>query len=387
MPNPKKIAVITGSRADYGLLRSLLRILKNDPAADLRLVVSAAHLIERFGLSVNEIDRDGFKIDSRVPLPLLEDSTVAVARATGEGLKGFADALSALSPEIVVLIGDRYEMLAAGTAALLLNIPAAHIHGGEITFGAFDDAIRHALTKLSLLHFTAAEAYRKRVIQLGEDPARVFCVGTPGNDQIAEVMQLSRAETAKRLGIDENAKYLVITYHPSTAQPETDLPAIEALLNALDDYPQYTLVFTGVNADPGHRMIDQKIRNFVSKAPTRAKLFSSLGSEGYINAIRNAATVVGNSSSGIVEAPAMGVPTVNIGNRQAGRLRAASILDCPPDRNAICAAIEQATSPTFLEKARGIDPPYGRGGASARIAKILLDTDIRSLLPKKFYDL
>jgi UDP-hydrolysing UDP-N-acetyl-D-glucosamine 2-epimerase len=387
MAKPRKIAVVTGSRADYGLLRALLRILQDESAVQLQLVVSGSHLLAGFGNTLAEIECDGYPIAAQVPLTLPDDSAINVARATGVAVAGFAEAFAKLAPEVVVLLGDRYEMLAAGTAALLLNIPAAHIHGGEVTLGAFDEGIRHALTKLSLLHFVAAEPYRKRIIQMGEEPSRVFTVGAPGLDQFAQTRQLARGEIAAILDIPVDRKFLIVTLHPSTARPETDAPTADALLLALQEMTDHALIFTGVNADPGHGAIDKKIRTFVAVEKDRARLFTSLGSENYINALKYAAAVVGNSSSGIVEGPAAGIPTVNIGDRQTGRIRAASVIDCAPEREAVLAALKQAASPAFREKIKNAEPPFGRGGASAKIARILIETDLAPLLPKRFYDL
>jgi len=387
MAAPRKIAVVTGSRADYGLLRALLRLLHEDKHAQLQLIVSGSHLIGGFGNTVAEIERDGFSIAAKVAVDLPSDSALDVARATGAATSGFAEALTKLAPDAVVLIGDRYEMLAAGTAALLLNIPAVHIHGGEVTLGAFDDAIRHALTKMSVLHFVAAEEYRARVIQMGEDPKRVFTVGAPGLDQFDQVKRLTRPEVEQRLEIEPGKNFLLITLHPSTTMPMSDIPTVEALLGALGEMKDHALIFTGVNADPGHEAIGARIRAFVESHASRARIFTSLGSETYINALRFADAIVGNSSSGIAEAPAAEVPTVNIGDRQRGRLFAKSVVDCAPEPAAILSALRTATSQTFREKIKGAEPPYGRGGASAKIVRILLETDLAPLLPKRFYDL
>lgn len=387
MAAPRKIAIVTGSRADYGLLRALLGILRDDPGTQLKLIVSGAHLLGSFGSTVAEIERDGFTITAKVAIDLPDDSPVTIARATGSATAGFAEALAGLSPDAVVLIGDRYEMLAAGTAALLLNIPSVHIHGGEVTLGAFDDAIRHALTKMSLLHFVAAEEYRLRVIQMGEDPARVFTVGAPGLDQFDQVKRLTRQEIEKRLELEPGQKFLLVTLHPSTTMPANDIPMAEALLSALHEMRDHALVFTGVNSDPGHESIDARIRAFVDSHGGRAHIFVSLGSETYINALRFADAIVGNSSSGIVEAPAAGVPTVNIGDRQRGRLFAKSVLACSSEPTSILSALRTATSKEFAQTINDVEPPYGRAGASAKIARILLATDLAPLLPKRFYDL
>jgi UDP-hydrolysing UDP-N-acetyl-D-glucosamine 2-epimerase len=364
-----------------------MKILHADPGVDLQLVVCGMHLMPRFGSTWKEIEADGIPIAARVELPLQDDSAASAAKATGLGVIGFSDALSSLKPDILVLIGDRYEMLAAAIVAMLFNLPIAHIHGGEVTVGAFDDAIRHSLTKMALLHFVAAEPYRRRVIQLGEDPKLVFTVGAPGLDQLPKDDTPDRATISRELGIAVDRGFLLVTLHPATTQPESDAPTVEALIRALDQVKDRNIVFTGVNADPGHNTIDKAIREFVAARPNRARLFVSLGSQRYFAALRYADAVVGNSSSGIIEAPAVGTPSVNVGGRQAGRLRAASVVDCESVVEAIAAALRIALTPEFRERARKSEPPYGRGGASARIAKILREIVLDPLRPKRFRDL
>jgi len=387
MKSRRRIAVVTGSRADYGLLRALIKILHADTSVELQLLVCGMHLMPRFGSTWKDIEADGIPIAIRVELSVQDDSPVSAAKATGQGIIGFSDALSSLKPDVLVLIGDRYEMLAAATVATLFNLPIAHIHGGEVTTGAFDDAIRHSLTKMASLHFVAAEPYRRRVIQLGEDPSRVFTVGAPGLDQLPKHDALDRAAVTHELGVSGDHGFLLVTLHPTTAQPESDAPTTEAMLRSLDRVKDRDIVFTGVNADPGYSLIDKAIREFVSARPNHVRLFVSLGSQRYFAALRYADAVIGNSSSGIIEAPAVGTPSINIGERQTGRLRAASVIDCEPDVEAITAALRTALTPEFRERARKNEPPYGRGGASARIAKILREVVLDTLLPKRFYDL
>jgi len=386
MTRPRRIAVVTGSRADYGLLRGVLTHLKAMDDVALSVVACGMHLVPRFGETWRAIEADGFPIAARIDFQLDDDQAQTVARGAGIGLAGFADALPKLAPDVLVLLGDRFEILSAAVAATLLNIPVAHIHGGEITAGAFDDAIRHAITKMASLHFVAAEPYRRRVIQMGENPDVVFNVGAPGLDLASAVPAIGRTELAAQLGLSGHERFLLITLHPTTARPESDAANVAALLGALGDIGDRSFVFTGVNADPGYRAIDDAIRDFVARRPKQARLFASLGSERYWAALRLADAVVGNSSSGIVEAPAAGVPSVNIGDRQFGRLRAASIIDCPADPAVIGAALR-----TILEGRFRVDPeqqlPYGRGGASQKIAATLRRIDLRAAFPKHFHDL
>ncbi len=382
----RRIAVVTGSRADYGLLRGVLMRLQNMDEVDLSVIACGMHLLPKFGETWRLIEADGFPIAAKVDLQLSDDRAETVARGTGIGVTGFAEALPKIAPDLVVVLGDRFEILAAAVAATLLNIPIAHIHGGEVTAGAFDDAIRHAITKMACLHFTATEPYRRRVIQMGENPDFVFNVGAPGLDMAATAPTLSRPELFASLGIGGPERFLLVTLHPTTAQPETDAANVNALLGALAQIADRSFIFTGVNADPGYRMIDDAVRAFVAARPDRAHLFASLGSERYWAALRLADAVVGNSSSGILEAPAAGVPSVNIGDRQQGRLRAASIIDCPADQTAILASLRSILEGRFRPDVSS-EPPYGRGGASEKIAGTLRKIDLKNAFPKHFHDL
>ena len=386
MTASRRIAVVTGSRADYGLLRGILTRLKKMDDVSLSIIACGMHLVPRFGETWRAIEADGFSIAAKVDLQLSDDRAETVARGTGIGVSGFADVLPKLAPDILVVLGDRYEALAAAVAAMVLNIPIAHIHGGEITAGAFDDAIRHAITKMACLHFVAAEPYRQRVIQMGEQPDFVFNVGAPGLDLAETAGTLTRAELLAKLGIGGPESFLLVTLHPTTAQPEADAANVTALLGALADIEDRSIIFTGVNADPGYRSIDDAIRTFVAARPNRAHLFTSLGSERYWAALRLADAVVGNSSSGILEAPAVGVPTINIGDRQKGRLRAASIIDCPADSAAILGSLRHIFEGRFRPDPARV-PPYGRGGASEAIASTLRKIDPKRAFPKHFHDL
>lgn len=381
----RKICVVTGNRADYGLLYWLMREIAADAALKLQLVVTGAHLSQKFGSTVRVIEDDGFAIDARVDIEPDDDSAQGVARSLGLAVIGIGEALARLRPDVVVLQGDRYEMLGAAAAALIARVPIAQIHGGEITEGAIDDSLRHAVTKLASLHFVAAEPYRLRVIQMGEDPARVFTVGAPGLDNIEKLDLLDRAGVEKALKLPAGQRYFLVTYHPATlghAEREA-----EAMLNALDRFTDHHVVATGVNADPGRDRIARLLADYVARNGGRATMHASLGQLRYLSALKHADAVVGNSSSGIVEAPALKVPTVNVGDRQKGRLRARSIIDCDGATDAIVAAIGRALQPKFRAGLAGMTPPYGAGGASDRIVRRLKAADLAVLARKPFFDL
>ena len=382
----RRIAVVTGSRADYGLLRGTLARLRKADDVDLRVIVCGMHLVAKFGETWRAIEADGFAIAAKIDLELDDDRPETVARGTGIGVIGFSETLATLAPDLLVILGDRFEILAAAVTATLLNIPIAHIHGGEVTAGAFDDAIRHAITKMACLHFVAAEPYRRRVIQMGENPDFVFNVGAPGLDEAAVGPALDQPALFKALGISGPSRFLLVTLHPTTARPEADAATAAALLGALAQIRDRTIIFTGVNADPGHQAIDDAIRAFVAARPDHTHLFASLGSERYWAALRLADAVVGNSSSGILEAPAVGTPSVNIGDRQLGRLRAPSIIDCRVEQAAILAALQRILEGRFHPDTSN-EPPYGRGGASEKIADIVGKIDLRRAFPKHFRDL
>ncbi len=387
MAEPRKVCVITGTRAEYGLLFWLMREIEQDPRLDLQLVVTGTHLEPRFGYTVEAIERDGFRIDARVPIDLSDDTPTGITNATAAALAGVGKALEELAPDIMVLMGDRFEILAAATAAALHRVPIAHIHGGEVTEGAIDDAMRHAITKLSSLHFPAADAYRDRIIQMGEAPQTVQTVGAPGLDHLEHTTLLSAEETARELGIDRDTPYFLITMHPATLGEDSPEADVDALLTALDQFENHVAVFTGVNADAGRDAIAARIEEYVAQTPERARLFTSLGQRRYLSAMKYCAAVVGNSSSGIIEAPALEVPTINIGSRQKGRLRASTVVDCAARPDAIREAISRALSPAFRALIEGASKPYGVPGASKKIANALGDVDLSTLQRKTFFDL
>jgi UDP-hydrolysing UDP-N-acetyl-D-glucosamine 2-epimerase len=384
----RRICIVTGTRAEYGLLYWLMRAIDDAPDCRLQIVATAMHLEHAFGHTVDLIRADGFTVDAEVPMHLSSDWPADIARSTGAGLTGLAETFERLRPDIVVLLGDRFETLAAASAAALMRIPIAHIHGGEISEGAVDDAMRHAVTKLAQLHFVAADAFRQRVIQLGEAPDRVFMVGAPGLDNLVRMQLPDRAAIARRVGIELARPFFLITYHPTTLDEADPVSGVAELLAALEQFPDAAFIFTSANADAGGRAINRRIESFVAQHAARAVLVSSLGQDFYLAALTQADAMIGNSSSGIIEAPAAKVPTVNVGIRQQGRPRAESVIDCEERRDAIAAAIRRARDPAMRSVMAGDDPPYGRPrNAAASIVEQLRTIDLKALLRKRFHDL
>jgi UDP-hydrolysing UDP-N-acetyl-D-glucosamine 2-epimerase len=382
----KKIAVATATRAEYGLLAPLLAEIRKRPALALQLIVTGAHLSEKYGHTIDAIRADGFDIAATVEINLDSDTRADLGAAMGACLGGFAAQLNTLAPDVLVILGDRYEMLAVAAAATIMGVPIAHLHGGELTAGAMDDSIRHAITKLSHLHFVAAEAYRNRVIQMGEMPAHVHNVGAIGIDNIATLEPMSRSELGDSLGIDLTGPFLLVTYHPETVGDGAN-EGLQAMLAVLARHPDFCIVITGVNADPGRSRVADAIETFRRRHENRTVVAESLGQRRYLSALGLAAAVVGNSSSGIIEAPAVGTPTVNIGTRQDGRLRSASVIDCDATEDAIEAALSRAVAPDFREAYAGIAPAYGVPGAARQIADILETAAPAALLHKTFTDI
>ena len=382
----RRLCVVTATRAEYGILKTLIQVLDGMPTVDLQLIVTGSHLDERFGNTREFIDEDGVKIAAEVPLPLGDDVT-DTGRAAGHCVTGMVEALSALRPHLMVVVGDRYEIMATVVAATLCNVPVAHIHGGELTAGAIDDAFRHAITKMSHLHFTAAEAYRRRVIQMGENAACTFNFGAPGLDTINRVAEKDLAWLSARVGTTMTEDFFLVTYHPTTRNPKEDAIAPEAMMTALDAFPDYQVLITGVNADPGFGRIKSALEAFAARRPERVIVRQSLGQDGYVTAMRLCRAVIGNSSSGIIEAPFVGVPTVNIGSRQDGRERAPSVIDCPPDAAEIEKAVGRALEPAFRTNVKRGQHLFGDGNAAPRIAEILATFPLQGLATKPFYDM
>lgn len=381
----RKIAVVTGTRAEYGLLYWLMKEIQASAALELQVIVSAMHLSPEFGETWKQIEQDGFSIDAKVEMLLSSDTAVGVVKSMGLGTIGFADALDRLRPDTMVVLGDRFEALAAVQAALVMRIPVAHLHGGEITEGACDDAMRHAITKMANLHFVAAEPYRQRVIQMGEDPATVFNVGAIGLDHLCRSRWMELNELAASLGFELREPFLLVTYHPVTLLDEDPEQSFQALLSALDGFPDHQIILTYPNADQGGRVIIPLLEAYAQSQPRRVLAVPSLGFRRYLSALGKAAAVVGNSSSGIIEAPAFGVPTVNIGARQLGRLAADSVLHCQPTADAIAEALGKALAPGFADHCRSVPNPYGQGNAATAIVKAL--EAHAGPCHKRFYDL
>ncbi|MFM8652225.1 MAG: UDP-N-acetylglucosamine 2-epimerase [Acidimicrobiaceae bacterium] len=381
----QKICVVTGTRAEYGLLHRLLQILKNDPQIELQLVVTGSHLSPSHGMTVNEIESDGFVPVAKLSVDLSDDSKLATVKAMADVTSQIAETLSILNPDVVVLLGDRYEILATAQAALILDIPVAHIHGGETTSGAFDDSIRHAITKMSSLHFVAAEEYARRVVQLGEQPNSVLNVGSLGVENALANKLLNKSDLSKALNVELKSPLLLVTYHPTTRSTRSVTEEIDQVLSALENFSYCTIVFTGVNADPGNAEVSSRIAKFVQRDPKLRSLHASLGQNKYLSLLNLCDVVIGNSSSGIIETPAFGKPTVNIGNRQDGRLRADSIIDVNVAKQEIQTAIETALSPTWRERCAMTVSSYESSNTAQLIADTLKNAELN--LHKTFFDI
>lgn len=378
--------MVTGTRAEYGLLRWVMEGIRASRELELQVIATGMHLSPDFGLTYREIEKDGFAIDAKVDMQLESDTPAGIAKSMGLGLIGFGQELERLRPDIMVVLGDRFELLPAVAAATVARIPVAHLHGGETSEGAFDEALRHAITKMSHLHFVAAEEYRRRVVQLGEDPERVFLVGGLGIDSMRKLSLLDRAALEENLDFRLGERNLLITFHPVTLEDATATSQITELLAALEERRHTKLIFTMPNADTGGRALMDMVDTFVATRDN-ARAYTSLGQLVYFSCMREVDAVVGNSSSGLTEAPSFGKATINIGDRQRGRLKAKSVIDCSPDREAISRALDRAYSPEFQSGLREARNPYGEGGAAERIVRVLEECRLDSILKKSFHDL
>ena len=382
----RKICVITGSRAEYGLLRWVMQGIKDEPELTLQIIATGMHLSPEFGLTYREIEEDGFHIGRKVEILTSSDTPVGIAKSMGLGLIGFADAFDELHPDLIVVLGDRFEIFAAVAAALVARIPVAHLHGGEKTEGAFDEALRHSITKMSQLHFVAAEEYRHRVIQLGEQPERVFLVGGLGVDNINRLKLLDRHELELSLDFKLGKKSLLITFHPVTLESSTASEQVAELLAALSALNDTQLVFTLPNADTDSRALINMVEHFVA-THSNARAYKSLGQLRYLSCIAQVDGVVGNSSSGLTEVPSFKKGTVNIGDRQRGRLQAPSVINCEPTRAGIESALRRLYSLHFQETLPRVFNPYGQGGAAAKVVDTLKRCTLNGLAKKTFHDL
>lgn len=383
----RRICIVTGSRAEYGLLSSLMREIDSDPELELQIIVTGMHLSPEFGFTYKDVEEDGFRINRRVEMLLSSDSPVGISKSMGLASIGLGEAFADLQPDLVVLLGDRFETFCAATAACVARIPVAHIHGGEVSMGSMDEAFRHSITKLSHLHFTSTETYRKRVIQLGEDPERVFNVGAIGVENIRRLGLLNRDALERKLGFSLGRNSILVTFHPATLDAGNAADQFHELLAAIDSIPDLKIIFTKANADAGGRAINALIEQYVSCNREKATAFDSMGQLLYLSTLSHVCVVVGNSSSGIIEAPSLKRPTVNIGDRQAGRVRADSILDCAPRRESIAGALRKAVSAEFMERAKRVENPYEKKKTVITIKEVLRSFGLDGILKKQFYDL
>jgi len=383
----KKIAVVTGSRAEYDLLKGLMRLLSADKKVELSVMVTGMHLSPEFGLTYKTIENDGFKIDEKVETLLSSDSPVGIAKSIGLGVIGFAEALNRIQPNLLVILGDRFEIFAAAQAALTHRIPIAHIHGGESTEGLMDEAIRHAITKMSHIHFASTDYYARRIMQLGENPKNVHNVGALGIDNIHNTRLLTQSEFEKSTDFKLGEINFLVTYHPVTLMAGESIKSLMALLESLSNYPNASIIFTQPNADTDGRTLINIIDKFSKQHPQRIAMFDTLGQLRYLSAIHLVDVVIGNSSSGIIEAPSFYTPTVNIGDRQRGRIKPLSVIDCKDDTLSITKAIDTALSKEFITSIATQKSPYGDGNCASKIVNLIHDTDLNQLILKQFHEI
>jgi len=383
----RKICVVTGSRAEYGLLSGLMKAIQNDSELHLQVIATNMHLSPEFGLTYQEIEADGFHIDKKVECLLSSDTSSGTAKTVGLATIGFADAYEDLKPNLIVVLGDRYEILAAVQTALFFRIPIAHLHGGEITEGAYDDCIRHSITKMSHLHFTSTEDYRRRVIQLGEQPDRVFNVGAIGIENIKNLPLMSREELEDSIGFEIGNQCILVTYHPVTLEDSTAEEQSKNLLEAIDNIENCRVIFTMPNSDTNGRIIKQAIERYVSSHSHRCVAFKSLGLKRYLSALQFVKAVVGNSSSGIIEVPSFHIPTLNIGDRQKGRIMAESVVNCGTTVNEIEKGIKRVLNNDFQTTAKRCINPYEAENTTAKILEIIKNYPLEGIIQKHFYDI
>ena len=385
----KRIGIMTGTRAEYGLLKSLMQEINKDNDLELYLIVSGMHLSPEFGMTYKEIEEDGFEINAKVEMLLSSDSPAGISKSIGLGVIGFADEFQRADLDMLILLGDRYEALSAAICALVMRIPIAHLHGGELTEGAIDEGIRHSITKMSYLHFTSTEQYRNRVIQLGENPERVFYVGALGVENIKKINLMTKEELERsiRFEIDENT--VIVTYHPVTLENNTVEEQFLNLLEVLDRNPKIRMIFTKANADTNGRIVNELIDKYVAQNSERACAFMSLGQKRYLSALKYCRIVIGNSSSGIIEAPSFGKPIINIGDRQKGRICADSVINCGYTQQEIQQAMETALTKEFENKASNCRNPYEKENTAANIISVIKDylLNDKIKLKKGFYDI
>lgn len=385
----KRIGIMTGTRAEYGLLKSLMQEINKDNDLELYLIVSGMHLSPEFGMTDQEIEEDGFQINAKVEMLLSSDSPAGISKSIGLGVIGFADEFQRADLDMLILLGDRYEALSAAISAMVMRIPIAHLHGGELTEGAIDEGIRHSITKMSYLHFTSTEQYRNRVIQLGENPERVFYVGALGVENIKKINLMTKEELEKSIHFEIDENTVVVTYHPVTLENNTVGEQFLNLLKVLDRNPKIRMIFTKANADTNGRIVNELIDKYAAQNSERACAFMSLGQKRYLSALKYCRIVIGNSSSGIIEAPSFGKPIINIGDRQKGRICADSVINCGYTQKEIQQAMETALTEEFENKARNCRNPYEKENTAANIISVIKDylLNDKIKLKKGFYDI
>ncbi|MBF0099354.1 MAG: UDP-N-acetylglucosamine 2-epimerase (hydrolyzing) [Desulfobacterales bacterium] len=382
----RSICFFTGTRAEYGLLKPLMiEIAKHPSNPRLQILVTGMHLSKEFGYTANQIESDGFTITEKVEMLLSTDTPTGICKSMGLGLMSYSDALERLKPDVLVILGDRFEAFTAAAAATVCRIPIAHIHGGESTFGLMDEAFRHAITKMSYLHFTSTNEYKRRVIQLGEHPSRVFSVGALGVENIRHIQFINRKELEHELGFHFGLFNVLVTFHPVTLEKQTASHQFQKILNALDTYRNHHIFFTKTNADTDGRVINTMIEQYVTAHPERSVVFTNLGQQRYFSLMKEMDAVLGNSSSGIIEAPSLGIPTVNIGDRQLGRITASSVIHCQPIQHDIVNALNTVLSSAFKERAKNVMNPYEKANTSKHITDILINAHLGPI-QKPFYN-
>jgi GDP/UDP-N,N'-diacetylbacillosamine 2-epimerase (hydrolysing) len=382
----RKVCVVTGTRAEYGLLYWLMKEIENDISLELQLIVTGMHLSPEFGLTYMEIEKE-FKIDKKIEMLLSSDTSIGISKSMGLAQISFAEAYIELQPDIIVVLGDRYEIFSCVSAAMIARIPVAHLHGGEATEGLIDEAIRHSITKMSHLHFTATEIYSNRVIQLGEHPSRVFNFGGLGIDNINRLELLSKEAFEESIGFKLADKNLIVTFHPVTLENASAKRQFQELLDAIDTLKNTHIIFTKANSDTDGRVINAMIEEYVSKNSEKAVSFTSLGQLRYLSGLQYIDAVVGNSSSGLAEAPTFKIGTINIGDRQKGRIKALSVLDCEPNKSSIMKKFDELYNDDFQNLLKTVVNPYGMGGASHKIKESIKSVNLDDIIQKSFYDI
>lgn len=382
----RKICIVTGSRAEYGLLYWLIKEVNDDQNLELQLIITGMHLSSEFGLTYKEIEKE-FKIDKKIDMHLSSDTSEGISKSMSIAQKSFSKAYNELKPDIIVVLGDRYEIFSAVSSAMISKIPIAHLHGGEATEGLIDEAIRHCITKMSHLHFTATEEYSKRVIQLGEEPNRVFNVGGAGIENIKRLKLLTKEDFEKSINFKLNIKNILVTFHPVTLEGKTSKKHFQELLDSIDDLEDTNIIFTKANSDVDGKVINQMINQYTKKNLKKSFCVASLGQLRYLSALQYIDFIIGNSSSGLLEAPSFKIGTINIGDRQNGRLKAESVVDCLPNKKNIKKAIKKIYSNKFQNLLKDVKNPYDHGCASKKIIKVLKIIKLDKILKKNFFDI